>query len=231
MHWPQARWIKKKTDEPRPVRFRALTPIPVKTLAPTTQGATSPVSTAATTSPPTTETLVKEPAPAPLYKPPAPQAPTVGKTEGKIAALHKLRQKIAEDHVKNAPPQQAIDEEKLQIAWKEYIIKLNATGKNSVASNFEMMRCTKRNDHQFMVTVTTNLQQRFLEQEKMHLVEHMQTFFHNKQITLHITLDEDTTREPVTDRPLSSKDQYMRMIEKYPLVKELKDRLHLDLIY
>jgi len=31
--------------------------------------------------------------------------------------------------------------------------------------------------------------------------------------------------------PLSKREQYLKMIEQYPLVKELKDRLRLELDY
>jgi len=33
------------------------------------------------------------------------------------------------------------------------------------------------------------------------------------------------------DIPLSSKEQYLKLVEQYPLVKELKDRLRLELDY
>jgi DNA polymerase III subunit gamma/tau len=35
----------------------------------------------------------------------------------------------------------------------------------------------------------------------------------------------------VTDLPLSSKEQYQKIIEQYPLVKELRERLRLELDY
>jgi DNA polymerase-3 subunit gamma/tau len=33
------------------------------------------------------------------------------------------------------------------------------------------------------------------------------------------------------DLPLSSKEQYQKIIEQYPLVKELRDRLRMELDY
>jgi DNA polymerase-3 subunit gamma/tau len=35
----------------------------------------------------------------------------------------------------------------------------------------------------------------------------------------------------VTEAPMTARDQYMKLIEEYPLVKELKDRLRLELDY
>jgi DNA polymerase-3 subunit gamma/tau len=35
----------------------------------------------------------------------------------------------------------------------------------------------------------------------------------------------------IIDLPLSSKEQYQKIIEQYPLVKELRDRLRLELDY
>jgi DNA polymerase-3 subunit gamma/tau len=37
-------------------------------------------------------------------------------------------------------------------------------------------------------------------------------------------------QEPV-ERTLNSKEQFLKMIEEYPLIKELKDKLRLELDY
>jgi DNA polymerase-3 subunit gamma/tau len=46
-----------------------------------------------------------------------------------------------------------------------------------------------------------------------------------------VIIREDPNREIKVEGPLSSKDQFIRMVEKYPLVKELKDKLGLELDY
>jgi DNA polymerase-3 subunit gamma/tau len=45
-----------------------------------------------------------------------------------------------------------------------------------------------------------------------------------------VLVESDQNLAPV-DIPLSSKEQYQKIIEQFPLVKELKERLKLDLDY
>jgi DNA polymerase-3 subunit gamma/tau len=44
-------------------------------------------------------------------------------------------------------------------------------------------------------------------------------------------LIESSQENNITDLPLSSREQYQKIIEQYPLVKELKERLRMDLDY
>jgi DNA polymerase-3 subunit gamma/tau len=37
--------------------------------------------------------------------------------------------------------------------------------------------------------------------------------------------------EESTDRPLNKREQFQQIVDQYPLVKELKDRLRLELDY
>jgi hypothetical protein len=37
--------------------------------------------------------------------------------------------------------------------------------------------------------------------------------------------------EVVKDQPLSLREQYFKMIERYPIIKEMRDQLNLDLDY
>ena len=46
-----------------------------------------------------------------------------------------------------------------------------------------------------------------------------------------MTVNESEVKAVPVDAPLGTKEQYLRMIEQYPLVKELKDRLNLELDY
>ena len=45
-----------------------------------------------------------------------------------------------------------------------------------------------------------------------------------------IIVEENITSEP-TERLLNKREQYQKIVEQYPLVKELKDRLKLELDY
>ena len=76
-----------------------------------------------------------------------------------------------------------------------------------------------------------NLEQRFIEQEKRVLCEYLQQLFRNKSLTLSIRVKENPDAFKPDEKHLSKRDQYQKIIEQYPLVKELKDRLRLELDY
>jgi DNA polymerase-3 subunit gamma/tau len=59
----------------------------------------------------------------------------------------------------------------------------------------------------------------------------MQRFFNNRQLKYNLLLEEKKDLDGPVEKPMSSREQYLRMIEMYPLIKELRDRLELDLDY
>jgi DNA polymerase III subunit gamma/tau len=149
----------------------------------------------------------------------------------KISSLAKIRAQVAEQNNLTAEKARTLTEEELQIAWREFILKLKTAQKHSVVSTLEMMECKMRNPELFEITCFGNVQLGFLKQEKTSLLEHIQHFFHNPSINIHVELVENQEEENPADKPLSTKEQFMRMVEKYPLVKELKDRLGMELDY
>ena len=155
------------------------------------------------------------------------KAPSTGIKGG----LSKLREKIAAENNNPGNQQKEIDPEGLKIAWQEYILKLKAATKHSVVSTFEMMECRMRSPLDFEVVVYGNIQLGFLKQEKTALLQHVQQFFKNPNINIVVQLMEEPEDLTPVERPLSTKEQFMRMAEKYPLVKDLKDRLGLELDY
>jgi DNA polymerase-3 subunit gamma/tau len=46
-----------------------------------------------------------------------------------------------------------------------------------------------------------------------------------------VIVSENPTITETGDRPLNKKEQYQKIVEQYPLVKELRDRLRLELDY
>ncbi len=149
----------------------------------------------------------------------------------KISSLAKIREQVAVQNNLNVVQAVAIEEEPLKIAWQEFIQKLKTAQKHSAVSNLEMMECRVKTTELFEVICYGSVQLGFLKQEKTALLEHMQHFFHNPSINIHMELVEAPEEANTGERPLSSKEQYLRMAEKYPLVKDLKDRLGMELDY
>ena len=221
---------KKVVDKVKAVQFRALKPMEVKT-----QPATGNRQMATEA-----KLMVQEPKPSYQVEQPATNAqqpttatavPKQTSTTGVKGGLSKLREKIAAESSKTANQQKEMDVEQLKIAWHEYILKLRTASKHSVVSNFEMMECRLRSPLDFEIVCNGNIQLGFLKQEKTALLEHIQHFFHNPGLNMHVDLIEAPEDTNPVERPLSTKEQFMKMTEKYPLVKELKDRLGLELDY
>ena len=83
----------------------------------------------------------------------------------------------------------------------------------------------------FEIIVSSNIQLKFIEQKRATLIDHLQNYFENKNLTYQLTLIESAEDTEPRERPLNTKEQFFKIAEQYPLVKELKDRLNLELDY
>ena len=226
---------KKKVAE-KAVQFRAIKPISVDSGTMTAERkkpiADSPKSEV-NTSTSSAKLIIEEPKAKPSSVSSTVSTSSTASTQPstKISSLAKIRAQVAEQNNLNTQKAMPLSEEELQVAWREFILKLKTANKHSVVSTLEMMECKMRSPELFEITCFGNVQLGFLKQEKTALLEHVQHFFHNPSINIHVELVETQEEENPADRPLSTKEQYFRMIEKYPLVKELRDRLGMELDY
>ena len=228
---------KKIVDKTKAVQFRALKPVQVKEIV--ASGKAPVVNNA--------KLMVEEPEQTPeatinkpqhsipivtetsIQTPSASNAATKPTSPSLKGGLSKLREKIAAESSSVANQQRDIDPEGLKIAWQEYILKLKTAAKHSVVSIFEMMECRMKSPVDFEVVVYGTIQQGFFKQEKTALLLHVQHFFKNPNINIHVELIEDPEDDTPSERPLTVREQFQLMTEKYPLVKELKDRLGMQL--
>jgi DNA polymerase-3 subunit gamma/tau len=235
---------KKKIDSVKPVSFRAIPIVEVKPRASdpvpgaklvieepkepttsTTQDAGVGVPQQAAKSAidqevPSAKTITPRPAPVP----PKEEAPKTNMT------LAKLRNMVANKQ-QAVVEQLALNEELLHQAWGQYIEKLQERNNPSAATNFRLATLRVVDDNHFDVVTESVIQQKFIEAERGGLIDHMQQFFHNRNLKYNLILEEKPDLENPGEKPLSSREQYLKMIEMYPLVKELRDRLGLDLDY
>ena len=94
-----------------------------------------------------------------------------------------------------------------------------------------MMECKPMSSESIQVVCNSEIQLGFLKQERTHLIDFMQQFFHNQAVTISIDFTETIEETLPAERPLTTKDQYLKLIENYPLIKTLKERLNLELDY
>ena len=149
----------------------------------------------------------------------------------KLSSLQKLRQQIAAQNTGQTQQIKELTPETLKEAWDKYILVLRERKNHSAVTNFRLAELRILNNQNFDIITASNIQQKFIDQERASLIEHIQTFFNNKQLTYQVMVEESNEQEKPAEAPLNTKELFQRMTEQYPLVKELKDRLKLDLDY
>ncbi|TAH05694.1 MAG: DNA polymerase III subunit gamma/tau [Sphingobacteriales bacterium] len=214
---------KKIVDAARPVAFRSLGFTPVKeTTAPAAKAPAAKL---------TIETPAVTPAPPPIKTTTATTPPpTTFNGGGKLGALNKIRQQYAGATAAAVAAAIPLSMGALQKAWDEYTAMLKEQ-KSPSEKSFEMAVLRIINDGAFEAMSATNLQCKFIDQERLKLGEFLQERFCNRQLTFAITQQEQVGNTQQVDLPLNNKQQYQKIAEQYPLVKELKDKLRLDLDY
>ena len=149
----------------------------------------------------------------------------------KVNLLDKLRQQVGDKYivteVKEAIPL-ALD--KLNECVQEYIVILEKLGgKNSTINSFKMARITIEDDIKFKFFVNTITSQKAIEQERLMLAEVLQKMFNNPAINFIVEVEEGEVEILPQQLSLNSRQRFELIASKYPLVKELKDKLKLDL--
>lgn len=164
-----------------------------------------------------------------LPTPPKPTAPVVTTViqEGGIN-LANIR-KLVSSQQKQPDAQVLLTENSLREAWQIFIEKLAYNP--SAANNFKLARLQVVDLEQFDIYTETVIQQKFIEMERGQLIEHLHGFFKNRQIKYNVLLEEIIEEVETKERPLTPREQYFKIIEMYPLVKEFKDKMGLELDY
>lgn len=150
----------------------------------------------------------------------------------KKSLLDALREKVGDQYaIEEVKEAEVLNLEKLTRCWNEYTQKLEQQQKHSSVGTFKIAQLQIDDDIHFSVTVPALTAQKFVEQERMMLIDYLHTAFNNRAITFNI-LVEATEREDVPIHlKLNSKQRFERIAEQYPLVKELRDRLKLEIDY
>ncbi|HEY2721185.1 MAG TPA: DNA polymerase III subunit gamma/tau [Chitinophagaceae bacterium] len=212
---------KKRVETVRPVSFRNIEPIGIKE-----QPATNKAEAILIIETPIKEKIVQQPEVASqnqtLTQPPS----------AKIAALDKIRRQVrgnSHPETGNTAIAEPLQLEGLREAWNEYTIRLKEQ-KNSAWQGFEMADLKIQNENNFIAIVSNNIDLRFIEQEGLHVSQFLREKLQNNQLQFLIVMQENKEQK-MNETPLTVREQYQKMVEQYPLVKELKERLRLELDY
>lgn len=213
---------KKVIESVRPVAFRNIAPIEISTLKTETKNSNSKTQIKGSAKL-LIETTVHEDEIKFNNDQPKTQVTTVG-------TLSKMREQIA-NRRQNVPEEcERLEEKKLQELWQQYTAQL-IQNKSSAVKSFELATIEIKDENNFEAISNNSLEQKFIEQEKRVLCEFLQKGFNNKKLSFTVSVRENNSGLETHQQTFTKKDQYLKIVEQYPLVGELKDRLKLELDY
>ena len=160
--------------------------------------------------------MIEEPEAAPLKKSPPKSTTETTEPKRSLGSLDAIRKKVTALNKANGVEAKELTDEELRLCWGKFIEKLKERKNHSAVTNFKMATLRIIDNNSIEIVSFNNIQQKFIEQERAELIEDFQQYFCNRQLIYNVIIEE-------------SEEQYLKIIEEYPLVKELKDRLRLEL--
>lgn len=152
--------------------------------------------------------------------------------KSKKSLLEALREKYGDQYrIEEVKEAEALRMEKLQHHWLAYADSMESQQKHSGANTFRIARLEIESDVRFNVYVSALVQQRFIEAEKMMVTDVIQQAFNNRAITLQIVIEEGEREVMPAHITLNSRQRFEKIADQFPWIKELKDRLKMELDY
>ena len=230
---------KKLVDAHYPIRTKKI--IPLSNIVVNAE-AKLVIETAAPTSKPASNPVVSTPATTPVASPKAATPPVQNNpsdnstsqispnvTGGKKSLLAVLQQKYGNDYsIEEVKDAISLNMETLQACWNDYAVKMEKELKHSVAGTFRIATLQIEDPTHFTITVPALTAQKFVEQERMRLMETIWERFQNRAIQFSILVDAGEKEDVPLHLKLNSKQKFDHIAKQYPLVQELKERLNLE---
>jgi len=230
--------IKKKIiDTVKPVAFKQIIPLALKPNPVSGEDANQQIKTSSTKliidTPPDSggkkELILQEENES--YQKSLPDEAAIKQSLGKLSALDKIRKHYAgngngEKNQKNKP----LREDELHKAWVKYSRDLK-TQKNPAVQSFELATLRIIDENHFEVVTGTTIEKQFIEQNRNFLYSYLLENLKNNLLQFNIIVEERAENKQELETTLTVKEQFQKMAGQYPLVKELKERLKLDLDY
>lgn len=120
----------------------------------------------------------------------------------------------------------------IETLWNTYTAKCKEKLQHSIANSFETARLRIIDPNTIEVISPSILIQKFIEQEKVAVLQLFQQHFRNKKLQFQYSIANNGQElQPVGNKYLSSQERFQLIVQQYPLVRELKDKLRLELDY
>jgi len=152
--------------------------------------------------------------------------PTIGSKKSLLAVL---QQKYGNEYnIEEVKEAISLNMETLQLCWDDYANKMEKDLKHSVAGTFRIATLQIEDPTHFTITVPAITAQKFVEQERMSLMETIWERFQNRAIQFSILVDAGEKEDVPLHLKLNSKQKFDHIAKQYPLVQQLKERLNLE---
>lgn len=159
------------------------------------------------------------------------EKPATNATETKtsLGSLLSIRNKITNKNKEGDTEAKPLNEEELQSCWNLFIEKLRTNNNYSAITNFKAAALKVIDSNTIEIVTQGEIHKAFIEVERADLVTHIQDYFNNRTLVYQVAVIEKEEPAGNGEIILNRKQQYLKIIEEYPLVKELKERLKLEL--
>ncbi len=225
---------KKLVESAKPVAFRQITPMEIRKAPSDRQpGARLIIETTPGKNQPekleVKEAISSYPAPEPVnHELLKAQQPGTG---NKLSALDKIRKQYKSNGNNGSEPvTHPLDAAELKNAWNDYVQKLKKA-KKPAAQSFELAVLRIKDEHSFEAVTSNNIEKQFIEQDRNALFSFLLERLNNRLLQINVVVEDKPADRPAPEISLTAKEQFQKMAMQYPLVKELKDRLRLELDY
>ena len=150
-------------------------------------------------------------------------------TKTSLGSLLSIRNQITKKNKEGDTESKLLSEEQLYACWNLFIEKLRTKNNYSAVTNFRAAELKVIDPNTIEIITQGEIHKAFIEVERADLVTHIQEYFNNRQLVYQVAVIEKEEKMDEGEIVLNRKQQYMKIIEAYPLVKELKERLKLEL--
>jgi DNA polymerase-3 subunit gamma/tau len=154
-------------------------------------------------------------------------------TKGKMSLLDKMRhQKLSEKQSRVVREARAPVTSEVQELWAAYAEKMKAAQKHSTVTNMNLAIISTE-ENTVVISVESVFGAKMLEQESTELTEIFKQHFFNPLVGLSVVVTGSGHEKSKAMEPkyLNTSERFKLMADQYPMVKELKDKLRLDLGY
>jgi len=158
--------------------------------------------------------------------------PTSSGNGPKVNLLAALQQKYGSEYnIQEVKESKPLDMVSLQKCWDDYTAYLETTNKHSSTGTFKIAQLFIEDEVHFTVTVPALTAQKFIEIERMNVLEKIWEAFQNRAIQFSILIEASEKEDVPLHLRLNSKQKFERIASQYPLLNNLKTRLNLEVYF